>query len=213
MSKSNKKEDFSPNSSVLVDGIRVESFKEELESANILGVEAGTTGHMGGDTGHGGRTYFRISDLASTDMRCKVKGYFNNKYAELETNDASYIEISFGGDTELDTFCEALRIGYEVLGQYAWPVERYMPSPKEQRYERFALYINDLCDLYRRQGSLKGMGELRTKHHITAITQQQFYECELNRAPGYVSQDFCNMVYDFILDNTKAIPAPKYGEQ
>lgn len=41
---------------------------EKSESCNILEVEAGTTGYRGGDTGHGGRTYFRIQNAASTDM-------------------------------------------------------------------------------------------------------------------------------------------------
>ena len=85
-----------------------------------------------------------------------------------------------------------------------------MPSPLEQRQERFALYINELCEHYRKRGSLKGMSDIRNKHHITGLTQQQFFECDLHHASGYVSREFCDRVYAFILDTTKAIPAPKY---
>ena len=203
-----KKEDFTPNSSVIVDGTHIDTFKKEIVSANILEVEVGTTGYMGGDTGHGGRTFFRIKDLASTDMRLAFRDngkYFKSRYL----ND---LELIFGGDCELDTFCEALRIGYNVLSQHSDGslIDDFMPSPLEQRQERFALYINELCEHYRKRGSLKGMSDIRNKHHITGLTQQQFFECDLHHASGYVSREFCDRVYAFILDTTKAIPAPKY---
>ena len=107
------KEDFTPNSSATIDGKSIETYKTCLEDFNIIEVEAGTTGHMGGDPGHGGRTYFRIEDLASTDMRCRVRSYDGT----YEFDDIEQIELVFGGDSELDTFREALRIGYEVLKQ------------------------------------------------------------------------------------------------
>lgn len=215
MSKPNKKEDFTPNELVEVDGIVIDSYKRELDSCNLLEVEVGTTGHMGGDTGHGGRTYFRISDLGCTDMRCHIKGYSrkNNKYIDDELRSTTCIEISFGGDSELDTFCEALRIGYEVLSQEATPLDAFEPTPLDKRYERFGQYINELCELYRKQKNLKGMSSIRDKHRISGLTKQQFYECELHNAAGYVSRLFSDRVYDFILDNTKATPAPKYSEQ
>ena len=53
---------------LLPDGTEISTYTREVISANILEVEAGTTGYMGGDSGHGGRTYFRISDCGSTDM-------------------------------------------------------------------------------------------------------------------------------------------------
>ena len=203
-----KKEDFTPNSSVVVDGTHISTFKKEIVSANILEVEVGTTGRMGGDTGHGGRTFFRIKDLSSTDMRLAFRDngkYFKSRYL----ND---LELIFGGDCELDTFCEALRIGYNVLSQHSDGalIDDFMPSPLEQRQERFALYINELCEHYRKRGSLKGMSDIRNKHHITGLTQQQFFECDLHHAKGYVSREFCDRVYAFILDTTKAVPAPKY---
>ena len=205
-----KKEDFTANSSVIVDGTHINTFKKEIVSANILEVEVGTTGYMGGDTGHGGRTFFRIKDLASTDMRLAFRDngkYFKSRYL----ND---LELTFGGDCELDTFCEALRIGYNVLSQHSDGslIDDFMPSPLERRQERFALYINELCEHYRKCSSLKGMSDIRNKHHITGLTQQQFFECDLHHASGYVSREFCDRVYAFILDTTKAIPAPKYDD-
>ena len=51
---------------MLPDGTEITTYIRDVVSANILEVEAGTTGFMGGDTGHGGRTYFRIQDEGST---------------------------------------------------------------------------------------------------------------------------------------------------
>lgn len=46
----------------LKDGTEITTYTRDIYSCNILEVEAGSTGYMGGDTGHGGRTYFRIKD-------------------------------------------------------------------------------------------------------------------------------------------------------
>lgn len=92
---------------IQVDGVKVETISAEIVSANIIEVEVGTTGHCGGDTGHGGRTYFRIKDLASTDMNAKITGE--------SCGNAGEVEISFGGDCELDTFIQALEFALTVL--------------------------------------------------------------------------------------------------
>ena len=52
------------NSRILKDGTEITTYSRDVISCNILEVEAGTTGYCGGDTGHGGRTYFRIQDAA-----------------------------------------------------------------------------------------------------------------------------------------------------
>ena len=57
------------NRRVLPDGTEITTYSRDVISANILEVEAGTTGYKGGDTGHGGRTYFRIADAASTVLK------------------------------------------------------------------------------------------------------------------------------------------------
>ena len=57
-----------------VDGEFIKTLKTEMVNANILEVETGTNGYHGGDSGHGGRAILRLSDLASTDMRCFISG-------------------------------------------------------------------------------------------------------------------------------------------
>ena len=196
-----KKEDFKPNGSVTIDGIDVPTFKKEIISANMLEVEVGTTGHQGGDSGHGGRTYFKVENLSSTDMTVEADG--------SSCGDGK-VEIMLGGDSELDTFCEALRIGYNVLKEHAFEIEEYVPSPLEMRQERFALYVNELCALYRKTGKLSGMSEIRNKYHITGLTQQQFFEANLNNANGYVTRGFCDDLYNYLLDTTKNKAIPEY---
>ena len=41
------------NRRVLPDGTEITTYSRDVISANILEVEAGTTGYKGGDTGHG----------------------------------------------------------------------------------------------------------------------------------------------------------------
>ena len=81
---------------------------------------------------------------------------------------------------------------------------------KEMQQTNFALYINELCEYYRKNRTLKGKGEIRKRYKVSDISVQQFFVCELHKAVGYVPQDFCNRVYAFVLDTTKAVPAPKY---
>ncbi len=101
-----------------IDGIEVMTNLEDFESCNIIQVEAGTTGFEGGDSGHGCRTYFKIEDKASTDMRCRVIS--NGKvYDFSEACGASQIEIMFGGDTELETFIGALEFAADTLRKQA----------------------------------------------------------------------------------------------
>ena len=95
------------DSVVLNDGTHLRTFTREITDANILEVEAGTTGYKGGDSGHGGRTYFRIKDLASTDMRVKTVADCFGHTDELE--------VVLGGDTELSTIIKALKFITRVL--------------------------------------------------------------------------------------------------
>lgn len=81
------------------DGIT--TWTREITSANILEVEAGTNGLKGGDTGHGSRTYFRIEDLACTDMTANVT--------------KNGFEVRLGGDCELVTIIEALKFIVNTL--------------------------------------------------------------------------------------------------
>ena len=93
------------NERILPDGTKITTYTREVVSANILEVEAGTTGYMGGDTGHGGRTYFRITDAASTDIQVHPLG----RYAD------EGFEVVLGGDCELETMIRALKFITKVL--------------------------------------------------------------------------------------------------
>lgn len=90
-----------------IKGVDVETWEREIIDANILSVEAGTTGYRGGDTGHGSRTYIRISNEGGTDMDAKV---LKDRYG-----DTCGIEIALGGDAELSTIIEALKFITQVL--------------------------------------------------------------------------------------------------
>lgn len=90
----------------LKDGTEITTYSRDVLSSNILEVEAGTTGFMGGDTGHGGRTYFRIVDGASTDMEIHT---FVDKYG------GNGFEVILGGDCELETMIRALKFITKVL--------------------------------------------------------------------------------------------------
>lgn len=90
-----------------VKGVTFPTWERDVVSCNILNVEAGTTGPQGGDTGHGGRTYFRITDEASTDMTVSpVKDKWGN---------VAGFEVELGGDTERETIIEALKFIVHVL--------------------------------------------------------------------------------------------------
>ena len=91
---------------MLPDGTEITTYTRDVVSANILEVEAGTTGFMGGDTGHGGRTYFRIQDEGSTDM--KVNTY-------VDRYGCRGFEGCLGGDCELETTIRALKFITKVL--------------------------------------------------------------------------------------------------
>lgn len=90
----------------LQDGTEITTYTRDVVSANILEVEAGTTGYMGGDTGHGGRTYFRIKDEGGTDI--DIKSFMDRFGSEG-------FEVTLGGDCELETMIRALKFITKVL--------------------------------------------------------------------------------------------------
>ena len=92
-----------------VGGQLVTTWTREIVDCNILEVEVGTNGYQGGDTGHGGRTYVRIKDKASTDLSCSIVE------DRLRRGGVEEVEITLGGDSELATFKEALRWILSIL--------------------------------------------------------------------------------------------------
>lgn len=195
-----------------IDGNELEVFEKEITSCNVIKVSVGTTGIKGGDSGHGGRTLLVLEDLGCTDMRCKVSGYektFGCKKTESEYEEAERIEIVFGGDSELDTFFDALKFALNVLGEHTAGTESRTMS---QRKVAFYLYINELCEMYRKNGTLKGMSEIRDKHGITGVTKQQFFEAGLDHAKGFVDSEFTDKLYEYVLDNSKSKKSPVYSD-
>lgn len=199
-----------PDFIVGIDDIKIPCFEKTFVSANELCVAVGTTGHKGGDSGHGGRTYFRLTNDCCTDMNVSV---IDEHSYEHDFDSANGVTIMLGGDCELDTFYECLRYAVNILEKHTKGVEEYMPTRMEMRQQSFCMYINDLCNSYRKNhNKLVGMSEIREKHHITGITKDQFFACGLHQAKGYVSQDFTDRLYDYILDNTKNTPAPLFKD-
>lgn len=86
--------------------VGIKTYCGEEVSANILEVEAGTTGYKGGDSGNGCRAYFRIENLASSDLRVNA---YEKDFGSMG------VEVTTGGDTELYTLIEALKFIVNVL--------------------------------------------------------------------------------------------------
>lgn len=99
------------NRRTLNDGTEITTYTREVFSFNTLKVEAGTTGYKGGDSGHGGRSYFRIEDESSTDM--KVRRILQ-RYGGGDG-----LEVTIGGDSELETMIRALKFIVRVLEEQA----------------------------------------------------------------------------------------------
>ncbi len=94
-----------------VNGQIVKTKVKTITGANLLEIEAGTNGFKGGDSGHGSRTYIRISDDGGTDWKLHaIHGEFDN----------GSIVIEMGGDSELYTIIKGLRKIIKILeGQIA----------------------------------------------------------------------------------------------
>lgn len=85
--------------------------QKEIVNANLLTVTIGSTGFMGGDAGHGGRTFFEIKDDACTCISAEIDG--------IEIDNFSKIKICLGGDSELETFIDALFFAARSLKEIA----------------------------------------------------------------------------------------------
>lgn len=83
------------------------SQETEIVNCNIWGVKVATNGYCGGDSGHGSRTYFKLEDLASTDINIRL------------LKDKKGVEMMLGGDAELETFIQALRWAADNLEEMA----------------------------------------------------------------------------------------------
>lgn len=100
-----------------IDRESIKTVITEMVNCNILEVEAGTNGYHGGDSGHGGRALLRLSDAASTDMRCYIAGEIEGYYQSYEVNfsHVDSVEIVVGGDAEIETLIESLEFVVKTL--------------------------------------------------------------------------------------------------
>ena len=92
-----------------IEGIDVTTYTRDVYGPNILRVEAGTNGYKGGNSSHGCRTYFRITDQGGTDIRVNA----------LEDDCGEGFEVVLGGDDELETVIRALKFITKVLEDQA----------------------------------------------------------------------------------------------
>lgn len=83
----------------------------EIPSSNIIEVEAGTNTPCGGDAGHGGKTYIRLSDLGGTSWQIRV----HSKGEIINVPEPESVEIILSGDTEASTIIKALELVVRFL--------------------------------------------------------------------------------------------------
>ena len=84
-----------------INGVEIETKSILIQSHNVLGVEVGTTGYKGGKYNCGGRTYFSIENHSGAVMYIAFK---EDKF-----------EIALEGDSELQTFMQALEFALSEL--------------------------------------------------------------------------------------------------
>ena len=92
--------------------MEVDLKSKTITSANILEVKCGTNTPCGGDTGHGGKTIFRLIDHGGTDWCLKI---LDHQRKIIDVNGPESITIEFGGDCEADTFIEALEYAIKIF--------------------------------------------------------------------------------------------------
>lgn len=185
-------------SSKIVNGEEVETAAVSLGDICSCKVEVGTNGFHGGDTGHGGRTYFSIANTDCSDISAAVT--MNGRGAEIE----------FSGDAELEIFIDALDFAsYFLRKQLA---SKGNKNTKVERQERFNGYLNALVELYKKNQSLNGMSKVASRFHVTAITKEQFYLLALHMVTEKLGKEYTNEVYDYVLGKSSVLPIAPFGQ-
>lgn len=93
-----------------------ESRTRQFISCNILEAFVSSNCPQGGDSGHGGRTVFRLKDISSTDMSCEVK-HHDGKVTNVDGVES--VSITLRGDSEHSTLIEALEFAAKKLRMLA----------------------------------------------------------------------------------------------
>jgi len=89
--------------------------EKEIVSANILKVSVDTNCPKGGDAGHGGITQFILEDLASTSWQIGVVYHDGSGTTQKMHENVKRLRINLFGDTEAETFNEALEAAAMML--------------------------------------------------------------------------------------------------
>jgi hypothetical protein len=115
---------------VTANDVTVEVKETTMLSCNLLAVAAGTNCPQGGDAGHGGRTYFMLRNDGGTDITVRVNGQ-----VVAEGYHGDKVEIILGGDSEHQTFVEALEFALGTLkGEDVGRVMRKIEAWREDAY-------------------------------------------------------------------------------
>lgn len=151
----------------LKDGTEITTYTRDVVICDILEVEAGTTGFMGGDTGHDGRTYFRIKDEGGTDMDIRV--------TRDRFGDAEGFEVMLGGDCELETMIRALKfitaINTDGIEKQLMELQQDLvkKANSKEAYDEIAEQIFEL----REQRQQAAMDTVQRDEQINRITDLQ----------------------------------------
>ncbi|MGP4076298.1 hypothetical protein [Halobacillus sp. K22] len=91
--------------------------KKDIELFNILNVEVGSTGYKGGDSGAGGKTILRLQNGGSTVWTLK----YEDEYGSTSViEQPQVIEIEMKGDSEMQSFIEALEFTINELRHFKY---------------------------------------------------------------------------------------------
>lgn len=89
---------------------------KEFSSCNILEAKVGSNCPCGGDGGHGGATYFKITDEGNTGWNIRIK---EGNGKEQYFSHPKSLELELLGDTENETFIQVLDFALnELLRMY-----------------------------------------------------------------------------------------------
>ena len=102
---------------------KVTLFKKSITNANLLSVQAGSTGPQGGNHSHGGVTVLRLQDEGATAWKVRVDG---QTFKQPTT-----IEIVLGGDSEGRTFVDALEFALTILKEKLKSEDSLLPNEEE----------------------------------------------------------------------------------
>ncbi|MFW6311199.1 MAG: hypothetical protein ACOC1K_03075 [Nanoarchaeota archaeon] len=112
-------------------------FEKSIKHFNVLKVKGGTNCPQGGDSGHGGVTKFRLTDLSSTAWELRFKEKRDRRWQK--EGDIESVELVFYGDAEAITFIEALEVAAKNL--------RKSLKEGEERQRRYSNYIREQKEL------------------------------------------------------------------